>query len=50
VNSEDESVEKGSPISKITPAVASAALNARLQEALKEMEKSKNSANDGRTE
>jgi len=40
VNSDEESVEKGSPLAKISPAAASAALNARLQEALDAMDKS----------
>jgi hypothetical protein len=49
VNSEDESVERGSPISKISPAVASTALNARLKEALESLEQTRNSCreNDG---
>jgi hypothetical protein len=39
VNSEEEErVEKGSPVGKISPAAASALLNARLQEALESME------------
>lgn len=42
MNSEEESVEHGSPISKISPAVASATLNARLKEALESVEKNKN--------
>lgn len=32
-------MEKGSPVGKISPAAASALLNARLQEALESMEK-----------
>ena len=36
---EDERVEKGSPKGRISPAAASALLNARLQEALESMEK-----------
>jgi len=40
VNSDnDESVETGSPLAKISPAAASAALKARLQEAVDAMEK-----------
>jgi len=42
VNSEeDESVEKGSPIGKISPAKASAVMKARLQDALQSLEKDK---------
>lgn len=43
---EDEKVEKGSPVGKITPAAASALLNARLQEALESMEKVTEAKND----
>ena len=39
MNSDEDSVEKGSPVGKISPAAASALLNARLQEALESMEK-----------
>ena len=42
MNSEDESVERGSPISKISPDVASSTLNARLREALESLEKTEN--------
>ena len=39
VNSDEESVEKGSPLAKISLAAASAALNARLQEEVEKLEK-----------
>jgi len=39
-------VEKGSPVGKISPAAASALLNARLQEALQSMEKVTDAKNE----
>ena len=42
MNSEDESVEHGSPIAKISPAGGSSNLNARLKEALESLEKTRN--------
>lgn len=39
-------MEKGSPVGKISPAAASALLNARLQEALESMEKVSESKNE----
>lgn len=41
MNSEDESVERGSPIAKISPSGASTNLNARLKEALESLEKTR---------
>ena len=43
---EEERVEKGSPVGKISPATASALLNARLQEALESMEKATEAKNE----
>ena len=39
-------MEKGSPVGKISPAAASALLNARLQEALQSMEKVTDAKNE----
>ena len=41
MNSDDEGMERGSPIGKISPAVASSALNKRLQEAFQSSDASK---------
>jgi hypothetical protein len=41
VNSDDDSVERGSPISKISPQVTEIALNARLKETLKSLKESR---------
>jgi hypothetical protein len=39
VNSEDESVEHGSPMAKISPVCASTTVNGRLKDALESLEK-----------
>ena len=46
MNSDDESVERGSPISKISPSVTEHALNARLKETVESLKESRDGENN----